>query len=150
VQPAQAEVTWPAVDEGDALHRAPWRALCPRRVLELRDPTVHTLRSLPSGTAVALVTDGPLNRVRLRRRARRSGVHIDRHLIVVPTTTAPLVVLDDTEDAVRHFWGAVATAPPGLTWARAPAGVALWLGRRVPWRWTGILAPGCVLVGSRR
>lgn len=141
---------WPAVDDGEGLHEAPWRALCPRRVLELRDPTLHTLRSLPPGTAVALVTDGPLNRVRLRRRARRSGVRIDRELVVVPTTTAPLVVLNNTEDAVRHFWDAVAAVPPGLTWASAPAGIALRLGRRAPWRWTGTLTPGCVLVGSRR
>jgi hypothetical protein len=150
VSAVQTQAPWPAVDDGDGLHLAPWRALCPRRVLELRDPSAHTLRSLPPGTAVALVTDGPLKRIRVRRRARRCGVRIDRELVVVPTTTSPLVVLNNTEDAVRHFWDAVAAVPPGLTWASAPAGVALRLGRLAPWRWTGTLAPGCVLVGYRR
>ncbi len=141
---------WPAVDEGVGLTRAPWRALCPRRVLELREPSLHSLQRLPSGTSVALVTSSPLGRVRTRRRARRAGIVIQRELIVLPTTDVPLVVLDDTETAVRHFWTAVAAVPPGVTWAGPPATVALVLARWLPWRLTGVLAPGRVLVGSRR
>ncbi|MEP7088463.1 MAG: hypothetical protein ABI776_00040 [Nocardioidaceae bacterium] len=141
---------WLAVDDGDGLVETPWRALCPRRVLELRDPSPRTLRTLPPGTEVALVSDRPFGSRHLRRRARRAGVVVSRELIVVPTTTSPLVVLDATEEAVGHFWSSVAAVPPGVTWASAPATVALLLARVLPWRWTTALVPGRVLVGTRQ
>jgi hypothetical protein len=149
-RPGRAPEPWLSVDDGGGLAQAPWRALCPRRVLELRDPSLPALRHLPSGTSVALVSDGPLSRLRLRRRARQAGIRIDRELIVVPSTAAPLVVLDDTEEAVRHFWSSVAAVPPGFTWASGPASAVLMLGRLLPWRLTGACVPGRVLVGIRR
>jgi hypothetical protein len=140
---------WFDIDDGGRLAQAPWRALCPGRVLELREPTLCTLTGLPAGTDVALLSDSHLETARLRRRAVKAGIRIDRELIVVPSITSPLVVLDDVESAVRHFWSAVAAVPPGLTWASAPASAALVVARLLPWRFTGILSPGRVLVGSR-
>lgn len=132
------------------LVQAPWRALCPDHVVELRDPDLLTLRRLPSGTAVALVSDALFGRARLRRRARLAGIRIERELIVVPDTRSPLVVVDDVESAVRHLWSSVAAVPPGLTWTAAPAGVALSLMQWMPWRLTGAVVPGRVLLGCRK
>lgn len=145
----RAGSAWPTVDEGAGLAQAPWRALCPRRVLELHDPGLHSLRQLPAGTSVALVSGSPWARARLRRRARRAGIRIDRELIVLPTTASPIVVLDNSESAVQHFWSSVAAVPPGVTWAGAPASLALLLARRAPWRLTAAVAPGRVMIGSR-
>jgi hypothetical protein len=128
---------------------APWLTLAPRGTVEVRQPSTVDLRRLPPGTSVALVADGPLSAVRLRRRARAAGIRVERELVVVPTTRSPLVVLDDTEASVRHFWAAVAAVPPGLTWASAPATAALLVARVAPWRWTGLLMPGRVLLGRR-
>jgi hypothetical protein len=138
------------VAEETGLTHSPWLALCPRRALELRDPDQRSLELLPSGTAVALVSDGLLGRWRLRGRARRAGVRVDRELIVVPSTRSPIVVLDDSRAAVGHFWSSVVAVPPGVTWAHAPLTVLLLAARRAPWRWTGAVVPGRVLVGSRR
>ena len=138
------------VEHGRGLRRSPWRTLCPRHVLEFRDPDVRELQRLPSGTAVALVADRWMSRRRLRRRAALAGVVVERELIVVPSTTSPLMVLDDDRTAVRHFWAAVAAAPPGVTWAHGPLSLVLLGMRALPWTWTGAVAPGRVLVGSRR
>jgi hypothetical protein len=143
-------VALPAREDGDdGLQPAPWRALCPRRVLELRDPDLASLRQLPSGTAVAIVTDGPLARWRMQRRARLAGVRLERQLIVLPSTSTPIVVLDDAPSAVRHFWDHVAAVPPGVTRGHGPASLALAAARRLPWRVTGMVAPGRVMVGWR-
>ena len=135
---------------GGGLNEAPWRALCPRGVVELRNPAASTLQRLASGTPVALVCDSHLARFRVRRRARRAGIRVVRELVVVPSTSSPIVVLDETQAAVRHFWTSVAAVPPGLTRASAPATLALRIARVLPWRCTGLLAPGRVVVGVRR
>jgi hypothetical protein len=137
-----------ATDRG--LVDAPWRALCPRRVLELRDPELLTLQRLPSDTAVALISDSPLSRRRLRSLAHRAGIRIDRELIVLPSTRSPVVILDDDESAVRHFWSSIAAVPPGLARTSPAATATLAVARLVPWRCTGAVAPGRVLIGSRR
>jgi hypothetical protein len=149
-RPVAAAGSPEVVENGVGLARAPWRALCPTRVLELHNPDLRSLRRLPPGTAVALVTDGPLNRLLLRRRARMAGIRVDRELVVLPSTSAPLVVLDDNAAAVRHFWSGVAAVPPGVTWAHAPASLALTAVRRLPWQVTTAVAPGRVLVGVRQ
>jgi len=145
--PASTSVGTP---EPEHLSRTPWRALCPPRTVELRDPDLRDLARLPSGTSVALVSDRVGSRDRLRRLARRAGVRVERELVVVPSTTSPIVTLDDTEAAVRHFWACVAAVPPGLTWAGAPATLALLAARHAPWWCTGAALPGRVLVGTRR
>lgn len=132
------------------LAEAPWRAFCPACVVELRDPDLKTLQDLRWGTPVVLLTDAPFSRPRLRRLARRAGICIDRELIAVPSTTSSLVLVDDDESAVRHFWASVATVPPGLTRSSAPATLLLMLARILPWGLTGAVAPGRVLIGRRR
>lgn len=140
----------PRATTSPSLAEAPWRAFCPTQVVELRDPDLQTLQRLRWGTPVVLLTDTPFSRRRLRRLARRAGVCIDRELIAVPSTAASLVLVDDDESAVRHFWTSVATVPPGLTRSSAPATLLLLLVRVLPWGLTGAVAPGRVLIGRRR
>ena len=107
------------------------------------------VRRLPGGTPVALLDSRPASRLRLRRIARKLPITIERELIVLPTPGRPIVVLDDTPDAVRHFWRSVAAVPPGLAAALLPATLLLRAARAMPWTWTGAFAPGRVLLGTK-
>jgi hypothetical protein len=147
VEPARAVPDDPPVTADVAAR--PWRVLAPDGAVELRDPDVAALRALPSGTSVVLLADGPGSRHRLRRRAARGGVEVQRELVAVPRTSAPLALVDDEEAAVRHFWTRVVAVPPGSAWSRPVLGAVLLVGRRLPWRATGLLAPGRVVVGRR-
>jgi hypothetical protein len=69
---------------------------------------------------------------------------------VLPTLVRPMVVIDDTEPAVRHFWSSIATVPPGLVLTAVPASALLGVARHLPWRWTGAAAPGRVVIGRPR
>ncbi|MFY9914161.1 MAG: hypothetical protein WAK18_05820 [Nocardioidaceae bacterium] len=89
------------------------------------------------------------SRRRLRRLAAQTGVRIERELIVLPTLTKAVVVVDDAPEAVRHFWNHVATVPPGLAILALPARLAVSIGRSLPWTWTG-LAPSHIVVGRRQ
>lgn len=131
------------------LATAPWLALCGGDVVEIRDPRLEAVRSIRPGTTVVLLCDRPLSRWQLRRLAWRAGLEIDRELIAVPSTRTPVVLVDEAESAVRHFWNDVITVPPGLALASLPASVVLHLARSLPWRWTGALTPGRVLIGRR-
>lgn len=128
---------------------APWLVLCPGAVVEVRGFDRAALAGLAPGTEVAVVVDGPFARRRLRRLAAEAGVTIDRELIVLPSTTHPVVVVDDVESAVQHLWRSVAAVPPGVCRTAPVASAALRLAGRAPWSWTGGLAPGRVLVGVR-
>jgi hypothetical protein len=128
----------------------PWLQLCPPGTAEI------DLRSGPVVTAelsgefpVVLIDQRPFSRRRMRRVARELGVVLEREFVVVPSVDRPLVVVDDTREAIRHFWTAVATVPPGLTLATVPASALLGLARLAPWRWTGAVAPGRVVIGRR-
>jgi hypothetical protein len=143
----------PVRDTG--LGAAPWLALSPAGAVEVdlrlgHRGVVRRARRLSPGTPVVLIDDRPLSRPRLRRLARRTAMAVERELIVLPTASSPVVVLDDTAEAVRHFWQAVAAVPPGLARASLPATVVLRLARSLPWTWTGAIAPGRVVLGVRR
>jgi L-aminopeptidase/D-esterase-like protein len=129
--------------------RSPWLALCPPDVVELRAPDAQRVRREPPGTPVALVTDRPFSRRRLRRVARQSGVTIERELVALPTTRFVVALADDNEAAVRHLWRNVVTVPSGMVASPLPAALALRVLRRLPWTATGALAPGRVVIGRR-
>lgn len=130
---------------------SPWMALCPFGTIEI------DTRSIDAGTAdqlnphlpVVLIDQRPFSRRRLRRVARALSIEVEREFIVFPTLRRPLMLIDDTEAAVRHFWSAVATVPPGLAFTALPATALLALARILPWSWTGGVAPGRALVGRR-
>ena len=129
---------------------APWLQLCPPETTEI------DIRSgLPAADRVSaehpivLLDQRPFSRRRLRRVARELGVLVEREFVVLPSVGRPMVIMDDTKEAVRHFWNAVATVPPGLALTALPASALLGLARLAPWRWTGAVAPGRVVIGRR-
>ncbi len=129
--------------------RASWRCLCPPGAPFITaDEGWRSVRKLPSGSDVVLIDERIGSRGRLRRLAADADVEILRELIVLPNITAPIVVIDDSAEAVSHFWNNVATVPPGVTWAALPARLAVQMATKAPWSWTG-LAPGRVMVGRR-
>jgi hypothetical protein len=77
-------------------------------------------------------------------------VRIDRELVALPSADRPLVLFDDDARSVARFWTGVAAIPPAPGWVTAPATLVLAVAARVPWQWTGALAPGRVLIGERR
>lgn len=143
--PGRGPLTWREPDDGTP----PWSILCEPDAVLLHRPHVDALRSVAAGRQVALALDGPLARWRLRRVARRGGMRVDRELVAVPSTSRPVAVFDDEESAVRHFWAAVVTVPPGVAGPAPLLTVALKLARRMPWTWTGALAPTRVVIGRR-
>lgn len=129
----------------------PWAILCPEETVRiLAREARRMLASLPPGTPVAVVTDRPFSRAKLRRLCRRNGVRVDRELVALPSATRPLVVFDDEEPTVARFWNGVAAIPPAPGWVTAPATLVLAVAARAPWRWTGAVAPGRVVIGERR
>jgi hypothetical protein len=131
---------------------SPWMTLCPLGTLEIDARTIDdsTADELKPDLPVVLVDQRPFSRRRLRRLARQLSIEIEREFVVLPTLRRPIVLIDDTEPAVRHFWTAIATVPPGLAFSAVPASALLSLARRLPWGWTGAAAPGRALVGRRQ
>ena len=146
---APALVRVPEVSADPGTSSAPWQALCPPQAPVLRDPDVSQVRRTRPGQPVVLVSDRVGGRRRLRRTARLGGLLVDRELLVLPGTRRTLVTVDEDPTAVRHLWDSVAAVPPGLTWAALPVTGILHLGRRMPWRWTGAVVGGHVLIGRR-
>lgn len=135
---------------------APWSVLTPENTVavDVRRHRASSFRSqvnaLPSGTWVTVIDDHTLSRWRLRRLARRTGLDIERELIVLPDFGAPVAVVEDVEWAVHQFWRSTASRRPQCRPAPTAASL-VWRGARVlPWSWTGRLAPGRVLVARRR
>ncbi|TDW78076.1 hypothetical protein [Kribbella pratensis] len=129
---------------------SPWLQLCPPGTVEIdiRSGPVDE-HQLSAGHPVVLMDQRPLSRQRLRQVARRLGVVLEREFVVLPTLGRPMVVVDDAEQAIRYFWTAVATVPPGLAFTAVPASALLGVARRTPWRWTGAFAPARVVIGRR-
>jgi hypothetical protein len=132
------------------LPKSPWLELCPPGTVEhdIGSGPVETSQ-LPAELPVVLMDQRPFSRRRLRRVARDLGVVLEREFVVLPTIERPMVVIDDVEAAIRHFWTAVATVPPGLAFTAVPASALLALAQRAPWRWTGAITPGRVVIGRR-
>jgi hypothetical protein len=132
------------------LTRPPWMTLCPLGTLEVDARAIDDIvDELKPDLPVVLIDQRPFSRRRLRRLALRLSIEIEREFIVLPALHRPIVLVDDTEPAVRHFWTSIATIPPGLAFSALPASALLDLARRLPWSWTGAAAPGRVLVGRR-
>lgn len=139
----------PELDDGAGrdLVNSPWLALGPPGTLELRRPRTWTVRCLEAGTRVCLVEDRLFARLRLARVVRLAGLVVEREVVAVPTARRPLVLVDDHETAVRQFWNSIATVPPGLAITALPAAGCLRMARLLPWRWTGALTPGRIVIG---
>jgi hypothetical protein len=125
--------------------------LCPVGTLEIdaRGIDGGTADQLRPNQPVVLIDQRLFSRRRLRRLARTLSIQVEREFVVLPTLRHPLVLVDDTEPAVHHFWTSIATVPPGLAFTALPASALLALARKLPWSWTGAAAPGRALVGRR-
>jgi hypothetical protein len=136
---------------GPRTGQSPWIVLCPPGTLELDSRTMRVadLEQVEPNVTVVLLDQRPLSRRRLRRLARKLAIEVEREFVVLPTIGNPLVLVDDTEAPVRHFWSTIATVPPGLAITALPASALLGLARLLPWTWTGAFAPGRALVGRR-
>ena len=132
--------------------REPWAVLCPRGAVTV--PVGRAARAalaaLPPGSPVAVVSNRPCSRRSLRDLCDSADVRVDRELVALPSADRPLVLLDDDAASVGRFWTTVAAVPPAPGWVTAPATVVLAVAARLPWTWTGALAPGRVLIGVRR
>lgn len=130
--------------------KSPWLQLCPPGTVELdiRSGPVEAPH-LSAGLPVVLMDQRPFSRRRLRRVARDLGIMLEREFVVLPTIDRPMVIIDDVQAAIRHFWTTMATVPPGLVLTALPASALLSLARRAPWRWTGAIVPGRVAIGRR-
>jgi hypothetical protein len=139
----------PRIDPGEG--SPPWAILCPQGTVTVPvEQARQVLASLAPGTPVALVTNRPLARRSLRHLCRAGDVRIDRELVALPSADRPLVLFDDDARSVARFWTGVAAIPPAPGWVTAPATLVLAVAARVPWQWTGAVAPGRVLIGERR
>jgi len=127
-------------------------ALCPLGTVEIDARTLEAgdAEQLKPDLPVVLIDQRLFSRRRLRKLARQLSIVVEREFIVLPTLRQPIVLIDDTEAAVRHFWTAIATVPPGLAITALPTSVLLGLVRQLPWSWTGAAAPGRALVGRRQ
>jgi hypothetical protein len=129
---------------------SPWLLLCPPGTVTIDVRTDPVRAELASGELpVVLADQRHFSRRRLRKKARELGVVVEREFVVLPSIERPMVVIDDTAEAIRHFWTAVATVPPGVAVTALPASALLGLVRLLPWRLTGAAAPGRVVVGRR-
>jgi hypothetical protein len=128
---------------------SPWLQLCPPGTVDIDVRSGAVRPDQLAAEVVVLVDQRPFSRRRLRRLAAELGIVLEREFVVLPTVERPLMVIDDTKEAVRFFWTAVATVPPGLALTAVPASALLGIARRAPWRWTGALAPGRVVIGRR-
>jgi hypothetical protein len=143
-------MSFPEPADRSTLATSLWMRLCPLGTLEVDARAIDAIvEELEPDLPVVLIDHRPFSRRRLRRLALRLSIEIKREFIVLPTLRRPIILVDDTEPAVRHFWTSIATIPPGLAFSALPASALLDLARRLPWSWTGAAAPGRVLVGRR-
>lgn len=113
------------------------------------DECLRQIADLPSQAWVSIVDDRPLSRLRLRRLARRSGLVIERELIVMPTVDAAVAVVEDVGRTARTRERSSSEPPFTDTYVIAPA-VPLRLARKLPWSWTRWLAWDRVLLARRQ
>lgn len=130
---------------------AVWTPLCPPGTVAVSwTEAAGLLPQLAPGTPVAIVVDRPFLRRAVRRRCDGAGVRVERELVALPSGSRPLVLFDDHPQTVSAFWDTVAMVPPARGWITAVGSLAMVLGARAPWRWTGALAPGRLVIGVRR
>lgn len=118
--------------------RAPWAG---RRL-------ARSLRSLPAGTAVALVGRGPAAGSRCRRLAAAGGIALERQYLAFPGVSAPLALVEDRGQPA-HYLASLAAPTPGVRRGWLAVGVALRLATAVPGWMVRALAPGGIGLGRR-
>ena len=105
---------------------------------------------IAAGTRVALSDHRPGGRKRLRRKALRLGLRIEREFVVLPTWHRAAFLVEDHDSTLRWLWATLATVPPGVARGAFVVDAAA---RGVPlirlWGAIGLLVPGRLLIASR-
>jgi hypothetical protein len=120
--------------------------LGPGRSTKAADPA----RFAP-GTPIALADNRIGSRSRLRRRAARLGLDVEREYLVLPTWGQPTFVVEDEPGVLGWLFLSLATVPPNVTRGAWLADVATRV-LRTPWgrALASRLAPGRLLLGAPR
>jgi hypothetical protein len=107
-------------------------------------------RDLAPGTPVVLVSSAPGAIRRCRAFAAAAGVTLENEYLAFPSAGAPAYLVEDDPAPLRLFVTTVLTAPPRRGFV-SPLAAGLALVRRFhPWRLLRCVAPGRVVVGTRR
>lgn len=116
------------------------RDRCPARDLGAEDVA----------SSVVLVDGRPGARGRLRRRAARLGLRIEREYVLLPTARRATFVAEDHATTLSWVWRNLATVPPGVSrpGLAVDALVRLVAGLRLVPR-LGSVVPGRVVVARR-
>jgi hypothetical protein len=132
------------VDELRSQRVPPWAVFVPPDATSIEaraqrvEECLRQIAALAPDSWVSIVDDGPLGRWRLRRLAKRSGLVIERELVVLPAVDTTVIVEDATRTRWRAPGGQVISPFAGGLPADLP--VALWPARwlRSAWRrrWT--------------
>ena len=130
-----------------------WRLLAPADAVVVEVPsrplavgsTARRVRALPAGSPVVLLDYRPGSR-RTHRVAAASALTIDREYVALPSLRAPIVVVEDSNDALRWACRSLVAPPPGSTWAHGLVHTAVAVARRQPGLFAR-LAAGRVAVG---
>jgi hypothetical protein len=137
--------------------RSNWRVTSPPGAVEVPVPRsaarrrrlASTIRELPAGTPVVVLTPAPRAARRSRAFATKAGVHLEREYLAFPSAAAPGFLIEDAPATVRAFVDSFLVAPPRSRLSAA-IDAALGLLRAVrPYRLIRALAPGRVVIGRR-
>jgi hypothetical protein len=102
------------------------------------------------GQRVALADARIGGRRRLRAKARQLGLHVEEEYAVLPTWERATFIVQDRGPALRWFFTAVATVPPGLARGAAVVDLALrWATATRAVRLAGHVVPGRLLIARR-
>jgi hypothetical protein len=114
-----------------------------------RRRALRSVRALPTGTPVVLLTPAPGAIRRCRAFAARAGIVAEREFLAFPSAAAPGCLVEDAGPAIVVFAQSILVAPPGAALAGAIEAVLGPLRAVRPWRLIRALAPGRVVVGRR-
>lgn len=110
----------------------------------------RAIDALAPGSRVIMCDDRPGSRVRLRRKAARLGLQIQREYVVLPSWRRASFVVEDHPTTLAWLWVTLATIPPGVSRGSLLAEGALRGGRRrLVLAVAGAVAPGRVVIACR-
>jgi hypothetical protein len=110
----------------------------------------RSIRELPPATPVVLRASAPAAIARCRRFAAEAGIDIEREYLAFPSARAPAFLVEDAAQTIGVFVETALVTPPRTPFS-TPIEACLGALRALrPWRLMRRIAPGRVVVGSRR
>jgi hypothetical protein len=110
----------------------------------------RSVRELPPATPVVLRASAPAAIARCRRFAAEAGIEVEREYLAFPSASAPAFLVEDAAQTIGVFVETALVTPPRTPFS-TPIEACLGALRALrPWRLMRRIAPGRVVVGSRR